>query len=77
MKLTHENIHALGTSGVGFNSHQLILLCGTARPSKGWLSRLIGTEIADEVYVQAVALKGQKKRGRFRGFNPRTQPLKG
>jgi len=61
MKLTHQNIHALATKGVGFNSSQLFLLCGTTKPKKGWLSALIGTEISDERYAEIAAMKGVRR----------------
>lgn len=61
MTLTFQNIHALATKGMGFNSSQLFLLCGTTKPKKGWLSRLIGTEISNERYAEILAMKGLKR----------------
>lgn len=61
MTLTFQNIHALATNGVGFNSSQLYLLCGTTKPKKGWLSGLIGTEISETGYDQIMSMKGQRR----------------
>ncbi len=61
MTLTFQNIHALATSGSGFNSSQLFLLCGTTKPKKGWLSRLIGTEISETGYDQIMSMKGVRR----------------
>ena len=61
MTLTFQNIHALATKGMGFNSSQLFLLCGTTKPQKGWLSRLIGTEISNERYAEVLAMKGPRR----------------
>ena len=60
MTLTHENLHAVATSGKGFNKAQLQLLLGTSFPKRGWLKRLIGTDITDELYAEVLALKGKK-----------------
>lgn len=64
MTLTFQNIHALATNGVGFNSSQLFLLCGTTKPKKGWLSGLIGSEISDERYAEIAAMKGLRRKNR-------------
>jgi len=61
MTLTFQNIHALATKGIGFNSSQLFLLCGTTKPKKGWLSRLVGTEISETGYDQIMSMKGLKR----------------
>ncbi|CAB4171617.1 hypothetical protein UFOVP1007_47 [uncultured Caudovirales phage] len=61
MKLTVQNIHALATKGVGFNSSQLFLLCRTTKPKKGWLSSLVGSEISEELYAQIASLKGLRR----------------
>jgi hypothetical protein len=61
MKLTPQNLHALATSGSGFNASQLFLLCGTTKPKKGWLSGLVGTEISETGYDQIMSMKGLKR----------------
>lgn len=61
MKLTFQNIHALATKGMGFNSSQLFLLCGTTKPKKGWLSALIGTDISETGYDQIMSMKGVRR----------------
>jgi hypothetical protein len=70
MKLTRENIHALGTKGVGFTNQQLALLGIEANPSRGWISRLVGREIDDSVYAQALALRGSRSRSRWPASTP-------
>jgi len=62
MKLTHQNIHAAGYSGCGFNSDQLAILGIQWPPKKGWLSRLIGTDLPDADYQRLYELKGSKRR---------------
>lgn len=59
--LTSENIHALGTGGVGFTHKQMKLL-GVPLPAKsGWLKRLIGTEISVFAYQEAMLLRKDKQ----------------
>ena len=60
MILTSQNIHAIGRSGIGFNSAQLTLL-GVRETSKGWLVRLIGTEIPDADYETLARLTGASR----------------
>ena len=47
IKLTHDNLHALGTNGKGFNKNQLHILGISWPPKGGWLKQLIGTEITN------------------------------
>ena len=62
MTLTHINLHAVATKGCGFTSEQLDIL-GVARPPKrGWVQRLIGTELPDADYARLLALKGSKSK---------------
>ncbi len=68
MKLTHENLHALGTNGAGWNKKQLEILGISWPPKNGWLKKLIGTEIEEEKYQQLLDFRGAKrtKRGNYR-----------
>ena len=62
MTLTHENLHAIATSGKGFTNHQLDIL-GVARPpKKGWVQKLIGTETTDDEYAKLLSLKGIRQK---------------
>jgi hypothetical protein len=60
--LTHQNLHALGTrNGIGWNRKQLALLGVSWPPQKGWLSKLIGTEIDVDVYKALILLRNSKE----------------
>ena len=61
IKLTHDNLHALGTNGIGFNKKQLSVLGISWPPKKGWLSNLIGTEITDVQYQTLLSLRNVKQ----------------
>lgn len=58
MKLTWEIIHSAGRSGCGFNWHQLRVLQLPYPPPKGWLTRLIDTEVSDKEWDLLMALRG-------------------
>ena len=60
--LTHENLHAIAPTGIGFNARQLKHLGVTTHPKKGWTKRLIGREIPDDLYAELLALKGSKSK---------------
>lgn len=62
MKLTREIIHSAGTLGMGFNRHQLALLGVKWPPKKGWLSRLVGTEVSDDVWEKVMRLKSVRRK---------------
>lgn len=55
--LTWEGLHALGTNGCGFNSHQLALL-GVKEKKSGWLRKLVGTQISRATYDELTKLTG-------------------
>ena len=59
MILTHQNIHSIATGGCGFNTAQLHLL-NVTNLKRGWLTRLIGTEIPDDTFALLQKLKGAK-----------------
>lgn len=59
--LTRENLHALGTSGIGFNRRQLAAL-GVTEMRKGWLSALIGKTILGVDYDAAMSLRGRRRK---------------
>lgn len=63
MKLTHDNLHALGTNGQGFNKKQLHMLGVSWPPKGGWLKKLIGTEITDIQYQTILSLRNPKQNG--------------
>ena len=63
IKLTHENLHALGTNGQGFNKKQLHMLGISWPPKGGWLKKLIGTEITDIQYQTILSLRNPKQNG--------------
>lgn len=62
MKLTHQIIHSAGTAGIGFNYQQLRILGVKWPPRKGWLSKLIGTEIPADKWELVVRLKGVRNK---------------
>jgi Mor family transcriptional regulator len=65
MKLTHQLLHSAGTySGSGFNKHQLELLGVAWPPPRGWLKKLVGTEIPDDEWEKVVALKGVRDKSK-------------
>ncbi len=62
MILTQELIHRASTTGEsGWNYHQLKLLGVPWPPKKGWISKLVGKEITDEVWEQVQNLSGIPK----------------
>lgn len=62
MKLTHDSLSALFNCNAP-NLPQAGLL-GIKYPLKrGWMNRLIGTEIPDDVYHLIKSLKGSRPRG--------------
>lgn len=61
--LTSENIHMIGTSGVGFTKQQLKLLGVQLPAKKGWIKDLVGTQIDARNYRKAMSLcKDNKNR---------------
>jgi len=62
MTLNHINLHAVATKGCGFTSEQMSILGLKKKPKRGWLRRLIGTELPDEDYARLLALKGSKSK---------------
>jgi hypothetical protein len=56
--LTHENLHKGQTGNGGFNYAQLAALGVATPPRKGWLRRLIGTQVSAESYELFLSLKG-------------------
>lgn len=69
MKITEQNIHSVGTNGIGFNFHQLYVLGVKWPPSKGWIRELVGKEISDYAWELVVKLKDK-------GRNERREILK-
>lgn len=61
MKLTQQIIHSAGTSGMGFNFHQLYVLGVKWPPKHGWLQGLVGREVSDEVWNLVLSLKGKRR----------------
>jgi len=61
IKLTDENLHALGTNGKGFNKKQLSVLGISWPPKGGWLKKLIGTEITNIQYQTILSLRNAKQ----------------
>lgn len=59
MILTSQLLHAVGTSGCGFNSAQLAVL-GVTNKKSGWLRGLVGREISEKNYALLLELKGAK-----------------
>lgn len=62
MILTRTILHSAGTVGVGFNRAQLSLLGVSWPPQKGWLSRLVGTEVPEETWQTVLRLRGVRRR---------------
>lgn len=58
MILTSENLHAAATSNCGFTHLQLRTIGVETPPKRGWLKRLIGTEIDDSIYAEFLSNKG-------------------
>ena len=71
MKLTQQIIHSAGTSGIGFNFHQLYVLGVKWPPKHGWIQELVGREVSDEVWNLVLSLKG-KRRGERREILSKT-----
>jgi len=65
MKLTKESLSELFNCNSP-NSRQLITL--KIRLTKGWMKRLIGTEISDALYAELIDCKGRRPR-----FLPKAQ----
>ncbi len=64
MKLTPEIIHSAATAGCGFCAKQMQLFGLTTTPKAGWIERLSGKEISDELWQEILSLKGSKSRER-------------
>lgn len=64
MILNEQNIAALFNNNSP-NSAQIHLL-GLKPMKPGWMKRLVGREIPDDVYMKALALKGRKPKGALR-----------
>ena len=61
MRITREFMFSCSTNGHGgWNKDQLALLGVNWPPEKGWLGRLIGTEVHDEIARQVRALTGHR-----------------
>ena len=58
MILTSENLHAASTSNRGYTHLQLRTHGVETPPKRGWLKRLIGTEIDDSIYAEFLGNKG-------------------
>src|SRR5262245_14404303 len=58
VRLTEELIRAGMTGGIGINKRQKKIL-GLPYLTRGWLERLVGTEIPRSDYDEFVALKGK------------------
>lgn len=58
MRLTYELIEKLGT----LNSYQLRLLGIGWPPKRGWIHRLVGKWITEEVFQMLVELRGPRKK---------------
>lgn len=66
MKLTRENLHPKGFVHQGYNRDQLAVL-GVSWPArKGWLSKLVGTEIPDERYELFLTLGDLPRKDRIK-----------
>lgn len=76
MRLTRELLHPKGIGHQGHSYRQLKLLGVPIPPEKGWLSRLIGTEITQEKYAEFVRLgQRQTKAERKQDEQERQPPL--
>lgn len=77
MILTRRVIHSAGSQGMGFNRVQLQLLGVSWPPQRGWLVRLVGTEVDDETWETVVRLRGVRRKSerlsvlRDNKYNPR------
>lgn len=60
--LTYQLLHSAGTEGIGFNYHQLKLLGVPWPPKRGWLTRLIGTQVDSRTWETVLRLRGVRKR---------------
>lgn len=58
--LTSEMLHGAATSGFGWTHKQLRAL-GVMDQSKGWLRKLVGTEVIQDQWRKFVSLKNQKR----------------
>lgn len=65
MTLTRQTLEALFNKNAP-NSRQVATL--KIRLTKGWMKRLIGTEISDALYAELIGCKGKRPR-----FIPRKQ----
>ncbi len=68
MKLTRENLHPKGFVHQGYNRMQLAALGVKWPPEKGWLSKLVGTEIPDEQYQRFLSLGTMTRKERGKEF---------
>ena len=62
MKLTYKLIHSLFNNGSP-NSPQKALLNLPTKLPRGWLQRLIGTEINESDYARLLSMKGPRPKG--------------
>ena len=60
MTLTRQTLEALFNKNAP-NSRQVATL--KIRLKKGWMKRLIGTEISDALYAELIDCKGRRPRG--------------
>lgn len=61
MRLTRELLHSVATNRNGFNRHQLRILGLNWPPPKGWLSKLCGKEVPDDL-LDKVRMAGSPHR---------------
>lgn len=61
MKLTSEMLHSAASNYAGWNKHQLALL-GISKPEKGWLTKLVGTEIDENTWRKVMVIRGIKSK---------------
>lgn len=73
--LDAQSLHALATNGCGFSRKQVEAFGISYPPKKGWVTRLIGTEISEEKYEQILQLNRQLVRARNREINGQPKPI--
>ncbi len=61
MKLTHQMLHDAATNYGGWNKKQLAVLKVGWPAKKGWLSKLVGSEITDEDWNRLLSLRRPSK----------------
>lgn len=71
--LTSDMLHSAGTGGMGWNHKQLQAL-GVKNKAKGWLKRLVGTEVTQDQWRKFVSLKNQKRAGPSLSYSPQVLP---